>query len=268
MSKVALVFLIILVFSTGFGIGNFYSTVKPSISPSPSFSSKASVPGGDLAGVGREKASVSRVIDGDTIELTDRRKVRYIGIDTPESVDPRQPVACFGKEATEKNREFVLGKEIEMEKDVSETDRFGRLLRYVYVKIGETEMMVNEGLVREGYAHAASYPPDVKHQEKLRAAEVEAREVERGLWQSCKTESVAPAPKAGPETQEIGSDTSRSDSSGCTIKGNISSTGDKIYHLPGCGSYEKTSIDPERNESWFCSEEEAVSAGWRKAKNC
>ncbi|MEK7719466.1 MAG: thermonuclease family protein, partial [Bacteroidota bacterium] len=62
--------------------------------------------------------------------------------------------------------------------------------------------------------------------------------------------------------------TSSNPSPDCKIKGNIGATGDKIYHLPGCGSYEKTKIDESRGEKWFCSESEAVSAGWRKAKNC
>lgn len=219
-----------------------------------------------------------RVIDGDTIELEGSRKVRYIGIDTPESVDPRQPIQCFGKEAAEKNKEWVLGKEVRLEKDVSETDRYGRLLRYVYVRVGETELLVNEGLVREGFAHSSSYPPDVKYQERLRLAEQEAREVGRGLWNECPVEkSVTPGasitnsdPTEVRGTTETKSETGTqgSTSSGCVIKGNISSSGEKIYHLPGCGSYVKTSIDEARGERWFCSEAEAVDAGWRKAKNC
>lgn len=267
MSKRELFFLFLLVFFLGVGVGGWFSSPKTPISspfPSPVVS-RVSTKSGELAGVEREKAFVFRVIDGDTIELTDGRKVRYIGIDTPESVDPRKPVQCFGKEAMEKNREFVQGKEIELEKDISETDRFGRLLRYVYVKVGETEIMVNEELVREGYAHASSYPPDVKYQEKLRIAEAEAREVGRGLWQECQIEN---SPASIVEQVKSPADISSSPVLGCTIKGNISSSGDKIYHLPGCGSYEKTSIDEARGERWFCSEEEAVSVGWRKAKNC
>ncbi len=133
-----------------------------------------------------QNTTVTRVIDGDTVEIQGGAKVRYIGIDTPESVKPNTPIQCFAKEASEKNKELVLGKEVRLEKDVSETDKYGRLLRYVYV--GDT--MINEVLVKEGYAHAVSYPPDVKYQEKLRFAEQFARENNKGLWNSCNQEST------------------------------------------------------------------------------
>ncbi|MDP3793405.1 MAG: thermonuclease family protein, partial [Candidatus Uhrbacteria bacterium] len=83
-----------------------------------------------------DQALVVRVVDGDTIDVLiggEQLRVRYIGIDTPETVDPRRPVGCFGKEASARNRELVEGKTVALEKDVSETDRFGRLLRYVWL---------------------------------------------------------------------------------------------------------------------------------------
>ncbi len=123
-------------------------------------------------------SKVARVIDGDTIKLESGETVRYIGIDTPETVDPRRPVGCFGKEASAKNKELVLGKEVRLVKDISETDKYQRLLRYVYAG----DIFVNEYLVREGYARASSYPPDVKYQDLFRDAEREAREAKRGLW--------------------------------------------------------------------------------------
>jgi len=128
-----------------------------------------------------QKTKVVRVIDGDTIELEDGQKVRYIGIDTPEIVDPRRDPQCFSKEASLQNKKLVEGKEIYLEKDVSETDRYGRLLRYIYLE--ENGFSINEQLVKEGYAVASSYPPDVKYQEKFRLAEQEARNNQRGLWQ-------------------------------------------------------------------------------------
>jgi micrococcal nuclease len=128
-----------------------------------------------------QKVKVSRVVDGDTIELENGQKVRYIGIDTPETVDPRRDPQCFGKEASLRNKELVENKEVYLEKDVSETDRYGRLLRYIYVE--ENGVSVNEQLVKEGYAAASSYPPDVKYQEKFRIAEQEARNNQKGLWQ-------------------------------------------------------------------------------------
>lgn len=121
---------------------------------------------------------VVRVIDGDTIELESGQKVRYIGIDTPETKHPTKSLECFGEQAAEKNRALVEGKLVTLEKDVSETDRYGRLLRYVYVD----GVMVNELLVREGYARASSYPPDIKYQDLFSEAEYQAQQAGEGLW--------------------------------------------------------------------------------------
>lgn len=205
---------------------------------------------------------VTRVIDGDTIEIEGGQHVRYIGIDTPETVDPRKPVQCFGVEASNKNKELVSGKRVRLEKDVSETDQYGRLLRYVYV--GDT--FVNLELIKQGYAHASSYPPDVKYQNQFTDAQRQAKEQNRGLWSSCSatTQTSTPVPTittttAPQQTQP---------SSSCDIKGNIASDGEKIYHVPGCSSYNVTKIDEARGEKWFCSEQEALAAGWRKAYNC
>lgn len=132
--------------------------------------------------LGPDEALVVRVIDGDTIEVVQNGvtyTVRYIGIDTPET---RGEVEPYGEEATEANRRLVEGKIVRLEKDVSETDRFGRLLRYVYVEVGGEEVMVNTELVRLGYAMASTYPPDVKFAELFLSLEREAREEERGLW--------------------------------------------------------------------------------------
>ncbi len=134
----------------------------------------------------RERARVVSVTDGDTIRVSiDGRgvSVRYIGIDAPETVDPRRPVGCFGKEASDANTRLVAGRTVELEKDVSETDRYGRLLRYVYVEVeGRGMVMVNEELVRAGYARASTYPPDVKYEDRFRALEAQARAGGAGLW--------------------------------------------------------------------------------------
>jgi len=192
---------------------------------------------------------VSRVIDGDTVALSNGERVRYIGIDTPEMTDERVEVRCFAKAAAAKNAELVLGKAVRLVKDVNETDRYGRLVRYVY----QGDLFVNLELVRTGYASSYRYPPDVAHAEEFATAEREARMALRGLWSGECTEA-----------ETLSSETPQA---GCLIKGNISSGG-KIYHLPGCGSYEKTAIDESAGERWFCSEAEAAAAGWRKAKNC
>jgi micrococcal nuclease len=140
--------------------------------PAATVSSPTATPSG-------ETATVARVIDGDTIELRNGQRLRYIGIDTPETVDPGQPVGCYGKEASDRNKTLVEGKTVSLEMDVSEEDRFGRLLRYVYLTSGE---MVNEMLVAEGYAQSSSYPPDIKHQDRFVASQQQARDAGRGLW--------------------------------------------------------------------------------------
>ena len=192
---------------------------------------------------------VTRVIDGDTIQIEGGAKVRYIGIDTPETVDPRTSVQCYGKEAAAKNRELVEGKRVRFEKDVSETDKYGRLLRYVF--IGEN--FVNETLVRGGYAFSLPYPPDVKYQDSFDKAQEFARENDKGLWGSCGFIAGAETKTTVPETD-------------CVIKGNISTSGEKIYHLPGQKYYNQTVITESRGERWFCTEADAQAAGWRKSK--
>ena len=122
------------------------------------------------------QALVVRVIDGDTIEVQmegQNYRVRYIGMDTPERGD------LFFQEATDANARLVENQTVTMVKDVSETDRYGRLLRYVYLADGT---FVNAELVRQGYAQVATYPPDVAHQELFVALQQEAREAEVGLW--------------------------------------------------------------------------------------
>lgn len=128
-----------------------------------------------------EYTKVIKIIDGDTIEIDNGQKVRYIGINAPETVDPRKEVQCFGEQASAKNKELVEGKTIKIEKDISETDKYGRLLRYVYVD----NKMINEQLVAEGYAYATAYPPDIKYQQIFKTAERDARDNNRGLWKSC-----------------------------------------------------------------------------------
>lgn len=133
---------------------------------------------------------VLRVVDGDTIDIEGGIKVRYIGIDTPETKHPTKGVECFGKEASNKNKELAEGKMIRMEKDVSETDRYGRLLRYVWlVDEGATSsagLFVNDYMIREGYALASTFPPDVSYSKQFVEAQQEARENKRGLWNMCK----------------------------------------------------------------------------------
>lgn len=115
---------------------------------------------------------VTRVIDGDTIEIEGGYYVRYIGIDTPEKGDP-----LYG-EATQANRNLVEGRKVHLEAAVEDKDDNGRLLRYVWLD----NTMVNAELVRLGYAYSYSYPPNVKYQAYFLQLEREAREQKLGLW--------------------------------------------------------------------------------------
>jgi len=119
--------------------------------------------------------TVTRVIDGDTIVIDSGQRVRYIGIDTPEVYPERE---AYGMESWQANRGLVEGKEVRLERDVSETDKYGRLLRYVYVH----GVLVNAELVRLGLAEARGYPPDTKYQDLLEQREREARQAGRGMW--------------------------------------------------------------------------------------
>ena len=117
-------------------------------------------------------AKVIQVIDGDTIVIEGGHHVRYIGIDAPEKDE------FYYVEAKQANGKLMEGKRVRLEKDISDKDQYGRLLRYVYVD----ETFINAEIVRQGYAQAQAYPPDVKCQVYLEAVEKEARQVKRGIW--------------------------------------------------------------------------------------
>jgi micrococcal nuclease len=121
------------------------------------------------------RVAVARVVDGDTIDVAIDgrvRRVRYIGVDTPERGRP------LFSEATDANRR-LLESSVMLEQDVSETDRYGRLLRYVWTEAG---FMVNAELVRQGFARTVTYPPDVRYVDCFLALQRQAREAGRGLW--------------------------------------------------------------------------------------
>jgi micrococcal nuclease len=131
------------------------------------------------------EASVVRVVDGDTIVVAyggKQYKVRYIGMNTPESVDPSSPIEFMGPEASAANKVLVAGKTVVLEKDVSETDRYDRLLRYVWLTDGAAWTLVNLELIKEGFASVSTFPPDVKYVDVYLAAERDAEATAVGLW--------------------------------------------------------------------------------------
>jgi micrococcal nuclease len=128
-----------------------------------------------------QEATVARVYDGDTIEALvagRSEKIRYIGMDAPEMDDPRPAVLEMAREAARANRELVGDRTVRLELDVQERDRYGRLLAYVWL----ADTLVNEWMVREGYAAASSFPPNLRHQDLLDEAHRAARRAERRLW--------------------------------------------------------------------------------------
>jgi len=139
---------------------------------------------------GEDEYIVTKVIDGDTIEATRNGitlKIRYIGVDTPETVKPNTPVQCFGEEASNFNKQLVMGKKVRLESDTGDEDRFNRKLRYVYIAEGNSSgAMVNELLISEGYATLETVPPNTKYVEKFKEEEKKAREAGKGLWSKCR----------------------------------------------------------------------------------
>lgn len=131
----------------------------------------------------KEIATVSAVIDGDTIVLTNKIHVRYIGIDTPEIAHPyfNQRAECYGIEATEANKKLVKGKTVILKRDVSNVDKYGRELRYVWVD----GTFVNETLVKEGYARVDTVPPDTIYQSLFVLSELSAKLTNKGMWGTC-----------------------------------------------------------------------------------
>jgi len=228
----------------------------------------ALIPSLSVAGttVSTEKGRVVKVVDGDTLNIqigTTPTKVRIIGIDTPETVDPRKTVQCFGIEASKQMTRLVNAKTVTLEKNPAEDkDKYGRLLRYVSLNGND----IGAQMIRDGYAFSYKVFPHTRL-DAYNQLEKKAREGGKGLWSSCDSKDMSKPAKAV-STTRTSSSSSVASKAGCTIKGNISATGEKIYHLPSCGNYKQTVITSTTGERWFCTETEAKAAGWRKASNC
>lgn len=251
------------------------TTVSSSSAELEQVSSSAQVPLG---------ISVLSITDGDTltVQMTDGKeeKVRIIGIDAPE----KSPAECFAKESSTHLASLLTGKQVVLESEPGDDrDVYGRLLRYIALD-GQD---IGAAMVRDGYAESYRKYPHPRI-DSYNALETQAKQEKNGLWGSCAaqqgtTASKAPAPApttssaqavipvapAGntnpPQFQEQPPPPKEQE---CVIKGNVNSDGEKIYHLPGCKSYNVTKIKPEEGDRWFCTEDEARSAGFRKAGNC
>ncbi|OIO55546.1 hypothetical protein AUJ46_01090 [Candidatus Peregrinibacteria bacterium CG1_02_54_53] len=234
--------------------------------------SSATFSGGSQGSVGESQqvsqtAEVVSVIDGDTIrvKLADgkEQKVRVIGLDAPEV----SPLQCFGKESSNHLSSFIAGKGVTLESEPQDDrDIYGRLLRYISFN-GQD---IGAAMIRDGYAESyRKYPhPRIESYNSLEAS---AKERKAGLWSACAA-PVAVSSKAAvatPLTQPTSPQPQAQTGNGeCVIKGNVNAKKDRIYHLPGCGSYTQTQIRPGEGDRWFCTEAEAQAAGFRKAGNC
>ena len=214
---------------------------------------------------------VLRVTDGDTIHINyngKNEKVRLIGLDTPETKDPRKPIQCFGREATAKMTELAENKNIRLEFDKTqgERDKYGRLLAFVY---SEDSKNLAYEMIRQGYGNEYTYNSNpYKYQNEFKEAARKAREENKGLWaeNTCAGNTAKPAgtpitqPQATPAPTPTPASQPQQSQSACVIKGNEGRNG-KIYHMPGQKYYNKTNP-----EVVFCSEIEAQNAGFRKSK--
>lgn len=204
---------------------------------------------------GDEAGTVLRVVDGDTLQVRidgRKEKVRLIGVDTPESVDPRRPVQPFGKEAAEFTRRLAGGKAVTLrgEDGTPGRDRYNRLLRYVYLPDGT---LLNAEIIRQGYGHAYVRQP-FSRLEEFRTYERQAREKGLGLWArgapggrpTAARRTVSQPPPAG-KAAFVGS-----------IRG-------RVYHRPGC---ERAGKIVPANRITFIGTREARSAGYAPCKAC
>ncbi|MBN8209437.1 thermonuclease family protein [Bacillus sp. NTK071] len=197
-------------------------------------------------------ATVERVVDGDTLKVQVENReetIRLLLVDTPETKHPTKPVQPFGPEASQFAKDTLEGKEIGIELDVSERDKYGRLLAYVWV--GDTmfnEMLLEKGLARVAYI----YQPNVKYVDQFQSIQREAQEKAIGIWSMenyVQEEGFNAFSKKNSE---------KPTANGCKIKGNINSKGEKIYHNPDGAYYDITVA-----EEMFCSKSEAEEAGFR-----
>ena len=146
---------------------------------------------------GLQRGQVTKVVDGDTLDVQlggEEVRLRLIGMNTPESVDPRRPVECYGLEASARAKELLAGQAVYLEPDPSqdERDRYGRLLRYVWLEDGR---LFNLEMIAQGYAYEYTYESKYKYQAEFRAAQERAQATRAGLWspETCNGEPGRPA---------------------------------------------------------------------------
>lgn len=232
----------------------------------------------------RVPVTLDRAVDGDTLKVIYEGKsqsVRLLLIDTPETSHPKLGVQPLGNEAKQYTKQLVeKASQIELEFDVGPNrDKYSRLLAYVYVD----GVMLQESLLEKGYARVAYiYPPNVRYVDEFEAIQNKSKKQGLGIWKyenyaqedgfhpseykdsssSTSSTSANTNTSSSGTAASSGSNSSTSPNNSCTIKGNINAKGEKIYHTTESRNYQSTNP-----EVWFCTEEEAVAAGFRAPKN-
>ena len=220
------------------------------------------------------RARVQEVVDGVTIVVEidgDAYRVRYLGLDLP-SAGSEEDLRSSRQEALDFNRFVVEGRRVELVAGAVDTDLNGNVLRYVYVD----GQMVNQTMITNGHATVANFPTDFRYQAEFLLAESNARNSRRGVWKTLPPAADQPTAEAD---QGFGGGTlpamrpgpgpsvcDYSQSSTPMIKGNIDpNSGERRYHLPDGLFYDSTVVDESKGEKWFCTEGDALSAGWMRS---
>ncbi|WP_211749993.1 thermonuclease family protein [Paenibacillus sp. Marseille-Q4541] len=246
----------------------------------------------------RIPVTLDRAVDGDTLKVMYEGKsesLRLLLVDTPETSHPKLGVQPLGKEAKEYTKQLLeQAKQIELEFDIGPNrDKYSRLLAYVYVD----GVMLQESLLKKGYARVAYiYPPNVRYVDTFEAIQNKSKQQALGIWEfenyvqkdgfhpsefEKKSSTTSAGTSGGKDSNSSNQNSTNGNSSTsgtgsshgtsgsstppnntCTIKGNINSKGEKIYHTTASRNYKSTNP-----ETWFCTEEEAVAAGYRAPKN-
>lgn len=189
-----------------------------------------------------EEYYVKKVVDGDTIVLSNGLKVRYIGIDAPEMHHKNKDVVAMGEKAKEFNKSLVMGKKVTLEYDIETHDKYGRALAYVYAD----GLFVNAAMIKEGYAMVYTLPPNVKYQELFLTLQREARDNQRGLWSDI--EQKIPASSLTPSASQF-----------------VASKSAESFHFLWCKWAKKISA---KNRVYYSTREEALKALHRPCHVC
>ncbi len=225
-----------------------------------------------------ETATVTKVIDGDTIDVSidgQTHRVRFILVDTPETKHPEKGVEFYGLEASKHTQTELESKTVYLEKDVSETDKYGRLLRYVWLMPPSSPSPSNEEiakncfnslLLENGYAKIITFPPDVKYVDSFRTREQIARENQYGLWGQKEETAVGGVPSSGQKNEQNANGGYKDPKQPAYLYAEgklIGNKNSKIYHSPGQQGYQKVAY---KNAVFFDTHEQAQAAGYRAAK--